>query len=195
MNSTREELFQMQSDLQMEASELEKLLNLNELLQRVGEPIRVGSSALGLMVWRDLDITVVCNDLNIEKIADIAKDLMASPYVRELKFKNDTDTWNEEPHIYPDGFYFSLKCKSNTNHIWKVDIWFVDQPERQPDLKHIKTIPSKLTPEKKEIILRIKKTWAEKPEYGRIVTSYLIYKAVLDENIKSLDEFNLYLKK
>ncbi|WP_246059328.1 hypothetical protein [Paenibacillus lautus] len=74
--------------------------------------------------------------------------------VRELKFINDTGVYNTDP-AYPDGLYIGLKYKSKQGKEWKMDIWFVDEPERQPDLKHIITMPERLTEERREAILRI----------------------------------------
>ena len=40
-------------------------LALDDVLGALGEPHLVGSAALGLMVWPDLDITVVCDALDV----------------------------------------------------------------------------------------------------------------------------------
>jgi len=65
------QLLDQQDALQHEADEVVKELRLEELLATAGKPVRVGSSALGLMVWRDLDITVVCSRLQVDEIARI----------------------------------------------------------------------------------------------------------------------------
>ena len=52
-----------QDDLQVEARAVAVDLQLDELLGTVGDPVRVGSAALGLMVRRDPDITVACRAL------------------------------------------------------------------------------------------------------------------------------------
>lgn len=39
------------------------------MLTKAGTPVKVGSAALDLMAWRDLDITVVCSKLNIATIS------------------------------------------------------------------------------------------------------------------------------
>lgn len=61
-----EDLYQRQAALQAEAETVEADLGLIELLSSVGRPVRVGSVALGLMVWRDLDLTVICSELDPE---------------------------------------------------------------------------------------------------------------------------------
>src|SRR4051794_27851444 len=66
-----EALLQRQGALQREADYVETDLGLRVLLTSLGDPIRVGSSALGLMVRRDLDITVICPLLDAEAVADL----------------------------------------------------------------------------------------------------------------------------
>lgn len=186
------ELLLQQKDLQEEASEVVDELQLYELLTQAGEPMRVGSSALGLMVWRDLDMTVTCTRLNHSLIAQIASELMLHAGVRELKFINDTGVYNTDP-AYPDGLYIGLKYKSQHGRDWSLDIWFVDEPERQPDLNHLITMPERLTQEKRETILRIKNHWASREEYGKTVRSFDIYTAVLEEDVKTLEQFEAWL--
>lgn len=185
-------LLLQQKALQDEASEVADELRLHELLSQAGEPVRVGSSALGLMVWRDLDITVKCSRLNQQLIAQIASELMLRAGVQELKFINDTGVYNTDP-AYPDGLYIGLKYKSQQGKEWKMDIWFVDEPERQPDLKHIITMPDLLTQERREAILRIKNNWASRAEYGKTVRSFDIYTAVLEENVSTPEQFQAWL--
>ncbi|MEC0201204.1 hypothetical protein P4H39_01025 [Paenibacillus lautus] len=185
-------LLLQQKALQDEASEVADELRLYELLSQAGEPVRVGSSALGLMVWRDLDMTVICSRLNQQLIAQIASELMLHAGVRELKFINDTGVYNTDP-AYPDGLYIGLKYMSQQGKEWKTDIWFVDEPERQPDLKHIVTMPEQLTQERREAILQIKSDWASRDEYGKTVRSFDIYTAVLEENIRTPEQFQAWL--
>ncbi|AYB44735.1 hypothetical protein [Paenibacillus lautus] len=186
------ELQLQQEALQEEASEVADELRLYELLSQAGEPVRVGSSAFGLMVWRDLDMTVKCSRLNQPLTAHIASELMLQAGVRELKFINDTGDYNTDP-AYPDGFYIGLKYKSQRGKEWALDIWFVDEPEKQPDLKHIITMPERLTQERREAILRIKNRWASRAEYGKSVRSFDIYTAVLEENVSTPEQFEAWL--
>lgn len=185
---TGNELVTRQLELQHEANTVADELNIDELLSSAGEPVRVGSAALGLMVWRDLDITVVCSKLDIAAVTQIASELIVRQGVRELRFLNDSGAWNTDPN-YPDGFYIGLKYKAGNGMDWTLDIWFVDEPDKQPDLKHIRTMPDRLTPELRESILSIKNFWASRVEYGNEVKSYDIYRAVLDDNVRTLMQF------
>ncbi|GIN58953.1 hypothetical protein J8TS2_32720 [Lederbergia ruris] len=189
----QEELLARQLRLQAEADTIVEEMHLKQLLTEAGTPVKVGSAALGLMAWRDLDITVVCSKLNIATISGIASHLMSNPQVRDLKFINDTGNWNTDP-TYPDGYFLGITYESTIGHKWELDIWFVDEPEKQPDLQHIRTMSARLTPAAIVSILSIKTVWSARPEYGKQVTSFDIYTAVLDCNVHTPDEFKKWLE-
>ncbi len=188
------DLLQRQALLQAEARSVAVDLHLDEVLSEVGEPVPVGSAALGLMVWRDLDITVVCPALQLAAVTGLAARLGVHPQVREVLFRNDTGEWNSDAQ-YPDGLYLRVRYRNAEGHDWKVDVWFVDDPERQPDLGHARALPPRLTPDLRVVILRLKDTWWSRPEYGRTVRSYDIYTAVLDNGVRRSEQFEEWLER
>ena len=139
-------------------------------------------------------MTVVCSKLNIAAISQIASQLMSNPQVRDLKFINDTGKWNTDP-AYPDGYFLGMTYESNSGNKWELDIWFVDKPDKQPDLQHIHTMPNRLTPEAIVSILSIKTVWAARAEYGKQVKSFDIYTAVLDDHVRTPAEFKRWLQR
>ena len=188
------ELLDRQRALQVEAEQVARDIKLMELAKPLGDPILVGSAALGLMVWRDLDVTVVCPRLDIDAVVQVGSRLALHPRMREVVFRNDTGAWNTNTNpTYPDGLYLGLSYRSAGGDDWKSDIWFVDEPDRQPDLEHIKTLPSRLTGETRLAILRVKSAWASRPEYPSVVRSFDIYTAVLDGGVRSPDDFAAWL--
>ena len=182
-----------QDELQVESNAVVDALGLNQSLAGVGEPVRVGSSALGLLVKRDVDITVICPELGKavhEAVVGIGAELARHHRVERVLFRNDTGDWNTDAN-YPDGFYLGVTCRSATGASWNLDIWFVDEPERQPDLQHVKSLPARLTPETRTAILEIKKAYLGRPEYGKSVNGYEIYRAVLDDDVRTPEEFEV----
>jgi hypothetical protein len=194
MKMTDDKLLKQQHDLQLEAEEVVEELKLDDLLTTAGKPVRVGSSALGLMAWRDIDITVICSKLNVDDVAQIASNVIAHRGVQELRFLNDSGRFRADLH-YPDGLYLGVRYTSLKGMDWNLDIWFVDEPEKQPDLKHVKTMPDRLTPELRKSILQIKSIWATHDEYGKKVKSYDIYKAVLDDRVRTPNQFDEWMEK
>jgi hypothetical protein len=188
------ELLDRQRALQIEAKRVAQDLMLMELAEPLGDPVLVGSAALGLMVWRDLDLTVVCPRLDIEAVVEVGSRLALHPRIREVVFRNDTGAWNTNTNpTYPDGLYLGLSYRSAGGDDWKSDAWFVDEPDRQPDLAHIRTLPNRLTDETRLAILRVKSVWASRPEYPSVVRSFHIYTAVLDDGVRTPDDFKAWL--
>jgi hypothetical protein len=186
------ELLDRQRALQMEAEQVVRDIMLMELTQPLGDPVLVGSAALSLMVWRDLDVTVACPRLDVDAVVQVGSRLALHARICEVVFRNDTGAWNTDP-AYPDGLYIGLSYRSAGGDDWKCDIWFVDEPDRQPDLGHVETLPSRLTDETRLAILRVKSVWASRPEYGRGVGSFDIYTAVLDAGVRTPDDFAAWL--
>ena len=104
-------LARRQVQLQLEAEQVAADLDLPRVLSEMGEPVRVGSAALGLMVHRDLDVTVVCPGLPVAGVARVGATLAVHRWVRQVLFRNDTGPWNVDPR-YPDGLYLGLLYRS-----------------------------------------------------------------------------------
>jgi hypothetical protein len=185
-------LLARQDGLQAEAALARADLRLDQALSEVGRPVLVGSAALGLMVRRDLDITVVTPALDLNSVLRLGARMANHPRVREVVFRNDTGGWNLDLG-YPDGLYLGLRYRSPAGKDWTIDLWFVDEPDRQPDLAHLRTLPGRLTPTTRAAIIRIKDSWWNHPKVQPSVSSHDIYSAVLDGDVRTVDQFVQWL--
>ncbi|MEU4573140.1 hypothetical protein ACBI99_01345 [Nonomuraea sp. ATR24] len=184
------ELLREQRELQAAADAAYDDLGLAAALGKIGAPARVGSAALGLMVTRDLDIDVTCAALDEHTIADISRlgaGLVLHPRVRQVQIRDDTGAWNVDP-LYPDGVYLGVHYRAPDGNDWNLDVWFIDQPDRQPSTVHLRTLRPRLTDESRAAILLIKRALAARG--GPRVSSYDIYTAVLDDGVRTPDEFD-----
>jgi hypothetical protein len=186
-------LLARQRALQTEAEGVRAQLGLAQVLGAVGDPVPVGSAALGLMAWRDIDLTVVCPSLDQGPVIAVAAKLAVHPDVKSVEYRDDSGRWNRKPEKYPDGLYIGLQYHPAAQSEWKLDLWFVDDPARQPDLAHLRTLPERLTDDVRLAILRIKTMWSARPQYGVSVRSWDIYTAVLDHGVRDTDEFARWL--
>ncbi len=193
------DLLDNQRLLQEEADQVVQLLQLDALLSHIGRPVRVGSSAMGLMVRRDIDITVICKALSSATRAAFvqagAKLMLMDRNVISVRFRNDTGAWNTDPASYPDGLYLGVSARTNEGIDWTLDIWAVDQPERQPDLNHLRTILPRLDDDRRRTILLIKQVLAtEQPHFskGKVPSAY-VYDAVVDDGVGSVRQFMEWL--
>lgn len=198
-----DDLFRRQRLLQGEAEAVVEDLDLTTALEAIGVPIRTGSSALGVMVKPDIDVTTACTTLDLavfDAVTQLAARLSRHQRVWQVSFRDDTGAWNAEPDVYPDGLFLNVRYRSPRPRDWGLDLWFVDQPERQPDLTHLRTLLPRLTDETREAILRIKEEWTPRPEYGRevngrLINGTLIYEAVLDGGVRTLPDFAEWLER
>jgi hypothetical protein len=194
-----DDLFRRQRLLQGEAEAVLDDLDLAAGLDAIGDPIRTGSSALGVMVKPDIDLTTACPRLDLsafDAVTQLATRLTRHERVWQVTFRDDTGAWNAEPDKYPDGLFLQVRYRSPRPRDWNLDLWFVDEPQRQPDLVHLRTLLPRLTDETRAAILRIKEEWTPRPEYGRAggVNGTLIYEAVLDGGVRTLPDFAEWLE-
>ncbi|MEO8685813.1 MAG: hypothetical protein ABI414_13355 [Devosia sp.] len=189
-------LFDQQMALQQEGDRLVELLHLDTVLADIGQPVRVGSSALGLMVRRDIDITIICASLGpdtLARFAAVGARLMGMDrHVLAVRFRNDAGPWNADPAAYPDGLYLGLSVRAQDRHDWTLDIWAVDQPARQPDLNHLRTIPPRLTDRHRQIILTLKHALSTRPKGVDVPQSAQVYEAVLDHGVQDLQQLQAW---
>jgi hypothetical protein len=191
---TDDDLLERQAALQARADEVARDLDVMALAGIVGRPTRTGSSALGLMVRRDIDITTV-GDLDVERIFALGQRLATHPRVWRITFRNDTGTWNKEKARYPDGLYWLVEYVDEAGDPWTLDLWFLAEGTTQFDLEHMKSLPQRLTPDARAAILRIKvdRQAHAAPAAKPPMPSYEIYEAVLDHGVRTPAEFERYI--
>ncbi|GAA4836410.1 hypothetical protein [Saccharopolyspora rosea] len=186
---TPQQILEREARTREEADALVAELGLEAALSAIGSPTRVGSSALGVMVRRDVDITVTCAALDQtthEAVAHLGAELALHGQVREVRFRDDTGQWNTDP-MYPDGLYLHISCQDAEGREWTIDIWFVDEPERQPDLAHLRALAPRLDDAARVVVLAIKHELASRSDDQ--VASYEVYRAVLDDGVATPEEF------
>lgn len=186
------QLLEEQEHLQAEADAVLVDLDLVATLATVGVPHSVGSRALRVMVRRDIDLTVACDRLELGALYLLGKNVATHPSVRMLRFRNDTGHWNVDP-LYPDGVYWGIEYVSERAVRWNLDVWFVDEPERQPDLRDLRELSPLLDDSARRRILTIKRALAEDPRYGREVCGRDVYLAVLHHDAINVADFERYL--
>lgn len=178
-----------QAALQAEAAGILADRDLVAIIGTLGTPIQTGSSALGLMVARDIDVTTICPALDVDRVFELGRALAQHPRVRRLAFRNDTGARNVDPD-YPDGLYWMVDYRSDTGAEWNLDLWFLAEGTTQFDLEDMRNLPPRLTPETRLAILRIKEAChGQTPR----IRSHRVYQAVLDHGIRTPAAFQRYL--
>lgn len=188
-----DELLVRQVELQAEGREILDRLQVLPLIGRLGDPVIVGSFALGLMVWRDIDIEIYCRELSPDVIFEALRPLASVPGIHKLNFR-DWSGPRADPEV-PDGYYWGVGYTSPSGADWKLDLWFVvENTTHRMGGELLASTPPKLTLEARRAILHLKSLWFEHPSYRKGIYSVDIYDAVLEHGITTPEQFERYLR-
>ena len=188
-----DELVRRQDALQAEAAEVLADLRLMDAFSTVGQPVQDGSSAYGLMVWRDIDMSVACPRLSPAAVFAAAAPLAAHPRVQRLLFRNETGGFNSLPDE-PEAIYWGIRYVTDAGEEWTLDVWFFTEGESWPSRTRLETLPPQLTAETRLAILTLKDRWRGEPEFHATVLSVDVYDAVLEHGVRAPEEFERYLR-
>lgn len=179
---------QKQQSLKNKANEILVDLRLIEFLNKVGKVNLVGSYALGLMSWEDIDIVVNGNQ-SVDNYLETVNYLFKQTNVYSL---NVQDFRKSIFPNRPQGIYCGVSYLVKPDIFWKIDIWFVSADDKRA-LQLVNKLKSRLDSKNIEIILNIKNEMREQG-WGKTVSGMDVYGAVLDKSIKSTEQFREYLK-
>ena len=183
-------LWQEQARLKNQANKLINKTNILGLFAKYGELSSIGGSyEYNLMVYPDLDIGVVAPSVKKDDFASLVGELTASEYVRKI---GTADTVNFEPvhpGRRPKGYWIGLEVPFEEDR-WGIDCW-VQQPEWVSDSED--TYAGRLLVLEQpgqDAILLIKYDLIRRGVYGKTVFSVDVYDAVLNEDVRTVTEFN-----
>ena len=185
-----EQLLHRQRLLQEEAQSVLKELNVIGLLSAGGVVRQTGSTVLGLMVWRDIDLQVSSPRLSLERAFEIIHPLLTHPYVKQVRYLHQSDHFKLAD--LDERYFFMVYYERPGQAEWKLDISFWLDEGIRPEPLH-EALEQQLTPESRLTILRIKDVWYQLPAYRVEVASTDIYDAVLQHGVRTLTEFDQYL--
>lgn len=188
------ELIEKQNILQKEAFSVLDKLHLLDFLSKFGNAKIIGSMALGLMTWRDIDIDVAMDELKENEYFQTVHYLFGNSEVKRLTLAdNRTLTENLKSRGIPESIYLGVFTKAEENDEWKIDIRFFEGSLMAAE-KYIEEVKSKLNERNREIILEIKNAVCLHLKYkNKEVRGWHVYNAVLGERVKNIDEFRKYL--
>jgi len=182
-------------------------IDLLSKLQKYGQVKIVGAKALGLMIAKDIDISVIVDTVKTKVWQGLVNELMITPSVRNIS-AIDYYNYDEENRYDPhNGQKYSLYISINNilgpendkYDTWECQIHLIEQDKF--DETKVTEVKNKLTSEKRIAVLRLK-YWANlvnnvlKPSTNGNykIFSPSIYEAVLDNNIHSIPKFIENLK-
>ncbi len=187
---TPSELIARAERLQSEAHEVLADLGLLSFLAKYGRPEIVGSTALGLMTRRDIDIDVVVSgEIQDEDAWEAGRYLLAHYEIALLLMADDRGNASRKR---PPSMYVGAKYRNRCGDVWKIDIRFVQECDAMAPA-HVERIGAGLTAETKRAILSIKDAVAQDPRYGQEFSGVDVYEAVLHNGVTDPAGFRKYL--
>ncbi len=156
---------------------------LNEL-NNYGTTYIVGSYAMDLMAWNDLDIYVSNEYMSIEKLYKLTSFILNTFHPVWYEAKKEV---SDGKTVWFHGFETEL-----LGELCNVDIWFFDRATITKSLDFSENIKQKLlaNPELKEVVINIKQSLIANEQYGFDKFSSMdVYTAVFEDNIRSYKDF------
>jgi len=155
-------------------------------LGRYGEPHVIGSYSLRLMTWRDLDIHLVRDALDVQAFFALGGELAALLEPHRMHFRDETVVGT--PGL-PKGLYWGVYLGDENAGAWKIDVWATDRADFEPVRRFNDGIAARLTDDTRAAILAVKAACWRHPQYRRGFTSADVYAAVLDRGVRDVDAF------
>jgi hypothetical protein len=188
-----EDLLARQAALQAEASEVLAGIDLADIFADAGPVLLTGSYVSGLMCWPDLDVMVhvgagfAPQDVlrSLQRIVGHAG-VVGFDYRDERGLRSPTGTARDERYHVPIAL-------SRDGRTWRIDLtlWLND-PHANLTAWH-ESLRERITVEQRGAVLRIKDVWHRLPGYPDQVSGMQIYTAVLDEGVRTPQQFDAWL--
>lgn len=173
-------------------AEADRLLasGLRRVLDAHGEVHIVGSYALQLMTWRDLDIHIVNDRLDTHAFFALGAQVASLLSPHRMHYRDETAVHTEG---LPNGLYWGVYLGDERQGAWKIDIWMTDRVGFETPRAYGERVRQALSEGTRDTILRIKSACWQHPEYRRQFSSGDIYTAVLEHDVTDVDAFRAYL--
>lgn len=173
--------------------EARKLLisdGLLKILETYGAVLPTGSYALDLMTWRDLDLYLISEKISITEFFELgaAINMLLNPI--KMSFRNE---YIGKTKNLPKGLYWGIYLGNERKGAWKIDLWCLSEKEALERHKYCRVVESKLNPENRIVIHRLKQKCWKNRHYRKRFYSIDIYDAVLENGIASFGELKEYI--
>ena len=182
------ELFNYSQLIKKEAEELLLDNSTLETLNNFGEVKFTGSYELDLMYKKDIDISLVNDNLSVSDFTQLGKELIDKLNTPTVYFRNTRIT--PVARRPENALYWGIKTGE-----WFLDIWAMNRDVYSRAEKYIEEVKSKLTTQNKIIILQLKADLLKTKTYGNRFSSRELYDGVLNHGVKNVNQLNEYLIK
>jgi len=172
--------------------EADRLLHRDGLLPAIagaGPTTVIGSYALDLMTWPDLDVSMALpHERDVAAFFDVGRAIARSFVAIRMTFSNQ--------FIRPDvpfdhGLYWGIRLGYGERE-WKVDLWGYGPDAYLSHLAEFEALRARLAAADRRAILRVKDAVCRRPTYRRDVSSMDVYAAVAEGGVRTVEEFDAW---
>ena len=172
-----------EKSLRSEAEDIIQQVTLFEILDQYGEARLVGSCALDLIVKLDIDIHLVVGTTDLLSVVDsIYHQLLECRRVKEVRISDYRDQ---------GGVKIGVDRYPGASGIWSIDIWVTDRVETT-GFALVDRLKQELQPEHRKAILMIKEAYHRRGKLRKSLSA-MIYRAVIDNGVRSIEGFRQFL--
>lgn len=165
----------------------QKLLSDFDFIEIAGKYFKpvglVGSASCNLMIDADIDINCYAKTTDKKVILNFVNDLLKIKKCRKVILYNET--FNKKPF-----FIVNVEKFDYQGERWIITFYISSNVSDKPDL--LNKLKYDLDEEKRETILMIKK-YREENKQKRSISSNIIYFAVIERNVNTIEEFKKHL--
>ena len=176
------------TDRKIAADRLLYELGLFDKLAEIGKPHIIGSYRMDMMAWNDLDIDIENEAMSLEKIYELSTFIINTFHPVWYEAKEEVNADGKK--VWFHGFETMI-----TGELWNVDLWFFDKETIVEAENYCDNIADNTSQAQKDTIVSIKSELIERGLYSlEQYKSVDVYKAVMESNVRNVDEFLMLLK-
>lgn len=168
-------------------------LDLQATLADVGTVLLAGSYVSGLMSWPDLDVMVCAGrEFASSDVLRLLQRFVERPGVVGFDYRDECGPRSPTGTERDERYHVVINLARDDRR-WRIDltIWLND-PHPNITAWH-EALRNTVTAEQRSAILWIKDVWHRLPSYPDRVGGWEIYHAVLDDGIRSPQQFDAWL--
>jgi hypothetical protein len=190
-------LRQRAAALQREACALLHDAGIMEVLRAAfGHVEVVGSVALDLMTWPDVDLYSRLEPHEGARLLAVLPTLHTrlEAHGYGLIRVSFHDEYRRPDSVYGDGLYCGLRVLAPGGEpIWKVDLWGWSEAAFAANIRRHGGLASALASADRDLVLRIKDGASRRPSYKDTVTSVDVYAFALANAGRTIEDFDAFL--
>ncbi|MFC1714968.1 hypothetical protein ACFL6S_14970 [Candidatus Poribacteria bacterium] len=180
--------------LHEEADQIVYGSGIDRILQSYGEVFYTGSYFLNVMVWPDIDITMVLESdpPSIEDFFRMGTEIAKTDGVISLGF---TNFFRRQSPDLPEGLYWGGRLNMGSRDVlWKMDLWARDREALEENRVMMERMRQMMDEETRKLIVEVKHSLLTPEGRTPFLSGYKIYEAVLFEGLRERKDIIAYLR-